>query len=158
MAIGLDRQKKAVAEGLLQLYRIGSLGSSVSSLQVDVLQDYIQTTVTEYNKARVAWERLVTLEGATRARELIVEEISGAPSDIPALFASVRTSVLGLLNAYENNLGAGTPNKTFDYTEEVDGSLSGGFSNINVDSGLIPALNTLCTAIRDACEPLVITE
>ena len=158
MAISLVRQQRRVLEGLAQIHRIGVRGASISTLSIDTLQSYISVLIEEYNKARVAWNRLVELEGAARAREIITEDISSGPDDIPALFSALRISVFSLLDAYELNFGAGTINKAFSYSEGSSGELIGGFIEIEAGSAIVLNLNSFCAAIRDACEPLVITE
>lgn len=159
MAISLENQKRRVFEGILQLHKVGFEGESASSITVDRLQDMIDTVHREYNKARLAWDRMVELEGVVVARENIADGLSGVPADVAAQFSSIRSAVLALLTAYENNLGSGLPTKSFAYTEnESTGVLEGGFSNLSVSASIVASLNTLCASLRDACLPLIITE
>lgn len=159
MPISLENQKRRVLEGILQLHKVGFEGEAASSISVDRLQDLIATVYREYNKARLAWDRMVELEGAVAARENIADGLSGVPADVAAQFSSIRSAVLSLLTAYESNLGSGLPAKSFSYTEsESTGGLEGGFSDLLVPASIVTSLNTLCANLRDACLPLIITE
>ena len=159
MPISLENQKRRVLEGVLQLHKVGFEGESASSISVDRLQDLIATVYREYNKARLAWGRMVELEGAVAARENIADGLSGVPADVAAQFSSIRSAVLALLTAYESNLGSGLPAKSFSYTENGStGELEGGFSDLLVSASIVTSLNTLCANLRDACLPLIITE
>lgn len=159
MPISLENQKRKVLEGILQLHKVGFEGESASNISVDRLQDQIDTVQREYNKARLAWDRMVELEGVVAARENIADGLSGVPEDVAAQFLAIRSAVLSLLTAYENNLGSGLPTKSFAYTEsQSTGELEGGFADLFVSPTVVTSLNTLCANLRDACLPLIITE
>jgi hypothetical protein len=159
MPISLENQKRRVLEGVLQLHKVGFEGESASNVSVDRLQDQIDTVHREYNKARLAWGRMVELQGAVAARESIADGLSGVPEDVAAQFSSIRSAVLSLLTAYENNFGSGLPTKSFAYTESgLTGELEGGFSDLLVSAPIVASLNTLCANLRSACLPLIVTE
>lgn len=159
MAISLTRQRRRVYEGILQLNRVALNNTNNITLTVDRFQNAIQTIITEYNKARTAWNELVTELGGDASAEFVVEDISPklTLTEMNTTLGEIHSACVAILDAYEANFSAGIANRTFDYTN-TGTEFTGGFTEANVSAGVVTAFNGLAATLNTACTPLVITE
>lgn len=153
MARDLSRVKARFFEGLRQIYRVSAIAADATEMEVQTLQSYITILTTEHNKARLAWNDFVALEGAETARNILAETVNSPPADITTQLTTMRDSIVALLDAFVANYGSGVTDNTFSYSL-IDGLFQGGFTKVQLGAGALTTVTGMFTTIRDNVEVL----
>ena len=151
MARDLSKVKSRFTNALKSIHSSANYGANATSLTVEQLQRLISLLHSSHNDLRSAWDDLVGLLGDVTAREILSHDVSSVPETLGADLLQIRSDIIAILDAYQNNYGAGISAKTFSYTL-TGGLFTDGFSEELVTQNVLTALNGLCATLESDVE------